>query len=135
MIFERFFYSDKIFWRAEFKSVGILEISLPVLELYANTFSFFYDNCTLLKTLIKTSNGPKVTFPKPLFEQKGPKQVPGIIFVRLKAIFSETAVKMASKSKKTWLKKCTFTGPTERFYFFEFFRWFCPLLGAPPRAP
>jgi hypothetical protein len=65
---------------------------------------------------------------KPLFEQKkGPKQVPWIIFMRLKAIFSETSVKEASKSIKTWFKNSTFTGPVEQFYFFEFlFAGFAP---------
>jgi hypothetical protein len=39
------------------------------------------------------------------------------------------------KHKKPDSKKSTFTGPTERFYFFELFCWFCPFLGTPPRAP
>jgi hypothetical protein len=67
--------------------------------------------------------------------KKGPKQVPWIIFVRLTAIFSKTAVKMASKRIKNVVQKTTFTGPTERFYYFKFFCWFCPFLGTPPRAP
>jgi hypothetical protein len=86
-----------------------------------------FDNCTLLKTLTKRQMAHRLPFQKPLFEEKDPEQVPWIIFVRLKAICSKTAVKMASKSiLKTWFKKSTFTGPTERFYFFAFFCKFCP---------
>jgi hypothetical protein len=47
--------------------------------------------------------------------------------VRLKAIFSETAVKVASKSIKTWFKKYALQAP-QKYLLFRIFSLVLPLI-------
>jgi hypothetical protein len=73
----------------------------------------------------------KLPFQKPLLSKKGPKQVPLIIFVRLKAIFSKTAVKIASKS----IKKIYFYRPHRKILLFRIFLLVLPLFRDAPQSP
>jgi hypothetical protein len=77
----------------------------------------------------------KLPFQILLSEQKGPKQVPWIIFVRLKAIFSKTAVKMASKSIKNLVQKIYFYRPHRKILLFRIFLLLLPLFRDAPQSP
>jgi aspartate carbamoyltransferase regulatory subunit len=74
----------------------------------------------------------KLPFQNHFLSKKGPKQVPWIIFVRLKAIFSKTAVKMASKSIKNLVQKIYFYRPHRKILLF---RLFLPLFRDAPQSP
>jgi hypothetical protein len=89
-----------------------------------------------LNTVKNSNKNAKCYLSKNHFlSKKGPKQVPLIIFVRLKAIFSKTAVKMASRSiKKPGSKNLLLQVPQKDFTFSNFFL-VLPLFRDAPQSP
>jgi hypothetical protein len=92
-----------------------------------------YDNCTLLKNITNVKWPISYLSKNHFLSKKGPKQVLWIIFMSFKAIFSKTAVKMASKSIKNLVQKIFVYRPHRKILLFRiFFAGFATFKGRPP---